>query len=484
MPRKAIEASSNGRTADFGSAYEGSNPSASARPAARAINQRAEVKPLPLPDRFLLVPVGPLPRGPLTGLAAALQEVYGRRLGADSTSGAARTTPSTRTGSSTTPPPSCAGSRRCAPAGADAPVLGAGRRGSLRARPALRLRRGRSRRAQRAGARVPAHGRRRAPGAGRTATPPRPGRGRPLGGAPARALALHRLPLRHVPRAHAVGLRPQGRGAVRRLPLRGRPALTARGPGRGERPSASAPRSSCGACCGLYNREDHGEQAQPRTRLDAPHRGAARACRAPPEAFRAAVARLAASERRRPLFPSVRVCPLLGWLDPERTRVGCLAHPAVTGGPDLRDQGVYDASICETFLCPSHSWFTEEEAEVVDATCADAHLYGLVVTDVPFVRAVLEAVAPAGRGAPRAAPPRAVAGPGGAAPPLRAQGGARAGLGGALRRLPARRRRRAGSAQHRLRGHRRATPPPGTRSSSAWAPTRAPATTSTGWRRR
>jgi hypothetical protein len=29
---------------------------------------------------------------------------------------------------------------------------------------------------------------------------------------------------------------------------------------------------------------------------------------------------------------------------------------------------------------------------MVDATCADAHLYGLVVTDVPFVRAVLEAV--------------------------------------------------------------------------------------------
>ena len=77
MPRKAIEASSNGRTADFGSAYEGSNPSASARPAARAINQRAEVKPLPLPDRFLLVPVGALPPGTLTGLAAALQEVYG-----------------------------------------------------------------------------------------------------------------------------------------------------------------------------------------------------------------------------------------------------------------------------------------------------------------------------------------------------------------------------------------------------------------------
>ena len=88
----------------------------------------------------------------------------------------------------------------------------------------------------------------------------------------------------------------------------------------------------------------------------------------------------------------MRVCPLLGWLDAGRTRAGCLAHPAVTGGADLRDQGVYDAGICESFLCPSHSWLGEDEAELVDVTCGDAWLYGLVVTDVPFVRAVLEAV--------------------------------------------------------------------------------------------
>jgi hypothetical protein len=110
-----------------------------------------------------------------------------------------------------------------------------------------------------------------------------------------------------------------------------------------------------------------------------------------PEAFRAAAARIGATEPPS-VFPSVRVCPLLGWLDEGRTRIGCLAHPASTGGVDLRDQGVYDASICESFLCPSHSWLGEDEAELVDFTCGDAWLYGLVVTDVPFVRAALEAV--------------------------------------------------------------------------------------------
>jgi hypothetical protein len=90
----------------------------------------------------------------------------------------------------------------------------------------------------------------------------------------------------------------------------------------------------------------------------------------------------------------VRVCPFLGFLDAARQRVGCLAHPLATGGPDLRDCGVYDARTCETFFCPSHSWLSEEEADLVAQACAgDPYLYGLVVTDVPFLRAVLAGVA-------------------------------------------------------------------------------------------
>lgn len=77
MSRKVPGASSNGRTADFGSAYEGSNPSAPARFAPRAQAPHAEVRALPPPERFLIVPVGPLPRGLLAGIAGALQAVYG-----------------------------------------------------------------------------------------------------------------------------------------------------------------------------------------------------------------------------------------------------------------------------------------------------------------------------------------------------------------------------------------------------------------------
>ncbi len=77
MSRKDLEASSNGRTADFGSAYEGSNPSASARPAPRAPAARAEARTLPVPPRVLLAPVGALPAGLVAEVARALQEAFG-----------------------------------------------------------------------------------------------------------------------------------------------------------------------------------------------------------------------------------------------------------------------------------------------------------------------------------------------------------------------------------------------------------------------
>ena len=148
--------------------------------------------------------------------------------------------------------------------------------------------------------------------------------------------------------------------------------------------------ASCGACCGLYNRRDHGRAA---VRAELARR--TRALRGVPRtaaAFRAAAASLAAASPE-PLFPSVRVCVFLGFLDEAGTRFGCLAHPGATGGVDLRDCGVYDAHVCETFFCPSFAFLSEEEVALAEAATGDSHLYGLVVTDVPFLRACLAAVA-------------------------------------------------------------------------------------------
>jgi hypothetical protein len=148
--------------------------------------------------------------------------------------------------------------------------------------------------------------------------------------------------------------------------------------------------SSCGACCGLYNRRHPGRVA---VTAELAHRtDALRAVPRTADGFGAA-ARALAAEADPPLFSSVRVCPLLGFLDEARTRVGCLGHPAATGGPDLRACGAYDVKTCDTFFCPSFAWLTEEEAEIAERAAGDWHLYGLVVTDVPFLRACLGAVA-------------------------------------------------------------------------------------------
>ena len=60
--------------------------------------------------------------------------------------------------------------------------------------------------------------------------------------------------------------------------------------------------------------------------------------------------------------------------------------------------GYDDVETCESFLCPSHTGIAEHEAAIVEAA-TDFHLYGLVVTDGPFVRAVLDGLAAAAGGA-------------------------------------------------------------------------------------
>jgi hypothetical protein len=147
--------------------------------------------------------------------------------------------------------------------------------------------------------------------------------------------------------------------------------------------------ASCGACCGLYNRHDLSRQA---AAADL-RRNTAALAEVPrtAAAFRAVAARRTRELPAR-LFPSVRNCPLLGYLDAEESRVGCLAHPAATGGPDLRACGVYDVITCDAFLCPSHAYLTEEEAALATAA-GDFYLYGLVVTDAAFLQAVLHGIA-------------------------------------------------------------------------------------------
>lgn len=45
-------------------------------------------------------------------------------------------------------------------------------------------------------------------------------------------------------------------------------------------------------------------------------------------------------------------CAYLGFLNDQESHVGCLAHPEMNGGMDLRDHGFYkSAKLCENFFC-------------------------------------------------------------------------------------------------------------------------------------
>lgn len=45
-------------------------------------------------------------------------------------------------------------------------------------------------------------------------------------------------------------------------------------------------------------------------------------------------------------------CHFLGFTDDEETKIGCLAHPSMNRGVDLRKRGFYkDEIICDKFLC-------------------------------------------------------------------------------------------------------------------------------------
>jgi hypothetical protein len=92
-------------------------------------------------------------------------------------------------------------------------------------------------------------------------------------------------------------------------------------------------------------------------------------------------------------------CPFLGLLgfdgsdEPADHKVGCMVHPLQNDGVDGRDCGVYDRQICEEYLCAAHDILEDYEKWLVIQSTSDSYLYGLVITDVKFVRQLFEQVA-------------------------------------------------------------------------------------------
>ena len=87
------------------------------------------------------------------------------------------------------------------------------------------------------------------------------------------------------------------------------------------------------------------------------------------------------------LFETIYNCEFLGFVDRESRKVGCLLHPLLHHGVDLRTCSFYGAQLCRDHFCISFTCLTPEEQRAVIGSLDDWYLYGLVITDVDFVKA-------------------------------------------------------------------------------------------------
>ena len=146
---------------------------------------------------------------------------------------------------------------------------------------------------------------------------------------------------------------------------------------------------SCGACCGLYNWQDHSRGTlhgllQKRT---SSFFGSGREKDLSPPCQGAGV-----PAANPPLLETIYNCEYLGFIDRYQRRVGCLLHPSLHQGRDLRGKSFYGGELCAEHLCPSYSHLTEVEQSAVIHSLQDWYLYGLVITDIDLVKEFLRHV--------------------------------------------------------------------------------------------
>lgn len=145
-------------------------------------------------------------------------------------------------------------------------------------------------------------------------------------------------------------------------------------------------RKSCGACCGLYNYEDW-QKFSLTARLRRRTEKLRSLGRLDPAALQEFSRWVRGTEPGGKLLETIYNCEYLGFLDPQGRRVGCLLHPSLHGGRDLRGCSFYGADLCAGHFCLSYQKLTDAEKACVVLSLDDWHLYGLCVTDVDLVKA-------------------------------------------------------------------------------------------------
>jgi hypothetical protein len=145
---------------------------------------------------------------------------------------------------------------------------------------------------------------------------------------------------------------------------------------------------SCGACCGLYNVEPISQEAISAA-LEIRTRRFQHTARTAEAILKFGQVIQDTEEVRRP-YPEFHVCPYLGLVGKNRTRVGCLLHPLGDGnrGVDYRGLSHYGGMACREYFCPAHRKLPAAYAEIVRQSADSWFAYGLLITETGLLNAL------------------------------------------------------------------------------------------------
>lgn len=149
---------------------------------------------------------------------------------------------------------------------------------------------------------------------------------------------------------------------------------------------------SCGACCGLYNlpnlsREKLEHLLAERTKAFAS------VPRTEEGIYNYQRRNQGPPSRSRP-YPEFHHCPFLGLIGGEKSRVGCLLHPAVHGnnGIDYRSLSWYGEQACRSYFCPATRKMVAVYQSILLHAIDNWYVFGLIVTEHALVTAYFREV--------------------------------------------------------------------------------------------
>lgn len=138
---------------------------------------------------------------------------------------------------------------------------------------------------------------------------------------------------------------------------------------------------SCGACCGVYNLPDLSREKLD-ILLSQRTEDFAAVPRTENAIFEFQRKNKGPHRLSRP-FAQFHHCPFLGLIGSNKSRAGCLLHPAAPGnnGVDYRSLSWYGEQACRTYFCPSTSKLAAVYTSIILHAIDDWYVFGLIVTE-------------------------------------------------------------------------------------------------------